>query len=583
MPTRRPHALVAALLLLLLPGQAQSQRIADADTFKKSVEAATKAVEIFGASSDEDARERVATLGYRVAQAANFEDALFTFEVVEMAAPNAFALPGGQIFVTRGLLDLGLTDDMLAGILGHEVAHVVQRHGMRMQRRAALLQTLGSVFVVGVLAQAKKEADRAERDNRAPYDPYDPRRGDNSAAQQVEGAIATSVVVSELLLRGYSRDFEREADDEGQRYAAGAGFAPAGLRESMALMESRLPQSKDYGYWQTHPFFEERVRGAEVRAEILTAQPAKDAADYRRRTQEALLKHLDTAASAGQKVEPAVVEWLKSQALLSWPRGERAATLRTERVHAKRDEELGRPELNRDYGALLSLYAREIGDVERLEPEAPVLASLRQERADLASQCAGAYEAAKAVVAGDIFETPFLERFLSNYPNAPEVPRVALALGDAYSRLGASGKAVEMYLKAWQAGPESPEGKRSLAGLKVLAPVVENLAALEQLANHEGDAELARAARQRLDEVSTSYTDLANGADYLRRFPEGSRTSSVANRLNEVAGKLYTEVVLYQGLGDAVRALERINLILTHAPASPAADKLRERAEVRES
>jgi outer membrane protein assembly factor BamD (BamD/ComL family) len=71
---------------------------------------------------------------------------------------------------------------------------------------------------------------------------------------------------------------------------------------------------------------------------------------------------------------------------------------------------------------------------------------------------------------------------------------------------------------------------------------------------------------------------VTNGAEYLRRYPNGQYVTPVLDRLNVLADNLYAEVILYQGLGDPVRAVERINKILTHAPLSPAAGKLRDRA-----
>ena len=566
---------IAALLLSVLAFSpapaAQAQQITNKDLFAKSLEVAQKAVELFGESKDRAERERVAAIGYRVAQAANFDEFPLTFHVVDMPEPNAFALPGGHIFITRSMLGLGLSDDMLAGLLGHEVAHVVARHGTRMQRRQALLQVLGQALVIGVLVKANEER-RDRRDYTPPYDPY--RRRENPEGTMVEGAAATSVIVSELLMRSYSRDFEREADDEGQRFAAAAGFAPGGLKELMTLMLARLPQSKEYGYWQTHPFFDERVRGAEVRAGILTQQPAKTDDDYRRRTQETLLGYRETP-----KLKPEVVALLETEALLAWPRGPRADEIRLGRLHAKRDQELALIPESRDLGSLISAYKEETAELERLDPQSPLLPKLREEISTFEGQVQELYPRAVAILAGTVYETGFLERFLSNYPQAPEVPKAALALGDAYSRLGKQADAVTMYSRAAGSGGEAPEAARARAGLTHLAPVLDSLAALEQLAAGN-DAELAGLARTRIEKVAGTFTDLANGAEYLRRYPNGAKAEVVTARLNSLAEELYTEVVLYQSVGDSVKALDRIHQILTHAPGSSAAAQIRDQAVV---
>jgi predicted negative regulator of RcsB-dependent stress response len=179
---------------------------------------------------------------------------------------------------------------------------------------------------------------------------------------------------------------------------------------------------------------------------------------------------------------------------------------------------------------------------------------------------------------GGIYETSFLTAFLSNFPEAKEVPEVALALGDAYSRLGNATEAVTQYLRAWESAPESAAGKRARTGLRNLAPNLQELAALQQMAEQEKDAELKRLANDRLAGIVKSYAEVSNGAEYLRRYPEGPYVVPVIERLNVLAENLYGEVVLYQSVGDSVKAMERINKILTHAPLSPAAEKLRDRA-----
>ncbi len=580
MQLRRTSAalLLAALAVSATPA-AQGQEavpkpaaldIVNKDLFTKSLQVAQQAVEMFGESSDRADQERVSAIGYRLAQATQFDEFPFTFHVIDMPEPNAFALPGGHIFVTRSMLGLGLSDDMLAGLLGHEVAHVVEHHGTRMQRRQALLQVLGQALVIGVLVKAHDE--RRERDYTPPYDPY--RRRENPQGTMVEGAAATSVIVSELLMRSYSRDFEREADDEGQRFAAAAGFAPGGLKELMTLMLARLPQTKEYGYWQTHPFFDERVRGADVRAAILTPQPAKPDDDYRRRTQAVLLRYLETA-----KPKPEVTALLEKEALLAWPTGPRADEIRLGRLHQKRDQEMALIAESRAYGSLIAAYETEAADLERLDREGPLLPKLREELAGFQSQVRELYPRAAEILAGSVYETGFLERFLANFPDAPEVPKAALALGDAYSRLGKQAEAVAMYLKAASAAGDSPEPARARAGLTNLAPVLDSLAALEELAAGT-DTALATLARGRIEQVAGSFTDLANGAEYLRRYPNGAKAETITARLNTLAENLYTEVVLYQSVGDSVKALDRIHQILTHAPGSAAAAQIRDQAVV---
>jgi predicted Zn-dependent protease len=593
--------LIALLLLACLPRPAAAQTIADPDLFEKSLEVAEEAQEQYGRYDNPEELARINRIGYELVQHSDFQKFPFTFSLVDLPVPNAFALPGGQIFITRGMLDIGLSDDMVANLLGHEIGHVTLEHYRRMQRKATLLSVLGNVLLAGILIGG---ANSGGGRGSGPEAPYDPRVGYDYGGDLVQGAAAASLILSELLLRSYSRDHEDESDEEGQRLAAAAGYDPDGARQLWALMTSRAPQAKEYGYWQTHPFQAERERSAEARKTTWKVQPRKSADDYRQRTQAVLLGYLErrpapkkperaegrTPPSRPRSGPPGPlsgpdreeISFLKAAALATWPQGKSADDLRLERLHGLRDRELTKPLLSRDYGKVVRAYQDQRDAVRGIDAESPLLKLLDTELADFDVKRKELAPRAVEVLQSGVYETNFLESYLSNFPEAPEVPKVALALGDAYSRLGNESEAVEQYLAAVAAGPASAEGKRALAGLRNLAPSLQELAALQQLADQEKDAELQKIAAERLATMARSYTDVANGAEYLRRFPEGAHVAQIIDRLNILADNLYGEVVLYQGVGDSLKAMERINKILTHAPLSPAAEKLRDRAVVQD-
>ena len=113
---------IAPVLLVLLSCAGSSARAAeptpepirtqtpDEELFGKSLEAATQAVRVYGAWDNPQALARVSEIGYRVAKESNYTDFPISFFLADMAEPNAFALPGGHIFVTRGMIELGLTE-----------------------------------------------------------------------------------------------------------------------------------------------------------------------------------------------------------------------------------------------------------------------------------------------------------------------------------------------------------------------------------------------------------------------------------------------------------------------------------------
>ena len=175
-----------------------------------------------GVLTKSDLRDKEAPEEYR--------STAFTFRVLDSPVVNAFALPGGYVYVTRGLLSHLQNEAQLAVVLGHEVAHVAARHSARQALRAQTSQ-------IGLLAAAILGSQVL---------------GDPGAMQQVMGLGSQAL---QLLLTRYSRDAEREADQLGVRYAALRGYEAgqaADFFESLSRISEkegvRLPS------WEsTHP------------------------------------------------------------------------------------------------------------------------------------------------------------------------------------------------------------------------------------------------------------------------------------------------------------------------------------------
>jgi len=137
----------------------------------------------------------VKTLGSRLAEQSPRQDVHYTFQIVDMEAPNAFALPGGYVYVSRGLLVLVNSEDELAGVMGHEIGHVAGRHAVQRITRVAATSPLR--IATGIAGAAVSIVT--------------PRVG--TAIADV-GQVATALVIAP-----YSRDQEREADRVGQEIA----------------------------------------------------------------------------------------------------------------------------------------------------------------------------------------------------------------------------------------------------------------------------------------------------------------------------------------------------------------------------
>lgn len=176
-------------------------------------------------------------LGNSIARQVDPRQIDYNFYVVHMDAVNAFAVPGGHIYVTTGLINR--TDNMaeLAGVLGHEVAHVVERHSVERMAKAQQAQlglAVGSILL-----------------GRAP-----------SQLEQAAVNVGGSAVFAK-----YSRDAEREADRDAVAFLVQAGIDPRGLLSFFQeLLEEEQSRPGQLAWFATHPGTTERIEN--VRRDI---------------------------------------------------------------------------------------------------------------------------------------------------------------------------------------------------------------------------------------------------------------------------------------------------------------------------
>jgi predicted Zn-dependent protease len=145
---------------------------------------------------------------------------------------NAFALPGGQVFITAGLLQQLQTEGQLAGVLGHEIGHVIARHSAEQLAKAKLTQGLSSAAGVAT---------------------YDPDRPGSAS-----GAIAAAAIAKLMTLK-YGRDDELESDNWAVRFTAQAGYDPRGMIEVMKILGAQRQGGAGPEFFQTHPNPENRL------------------------------------------------------------------------------------------------------------------------------------------------------------------------------------------------------------------------------------------------------------------------------------------------------------------------------------
>ena len=193
----------------------------------------------------------VQALGGRLAALSPRKDLSYDFNIVDMAEANAFALPGGHIYVSRGLLALSNSEEELANVVGHEIGHVAARHHAQQQARA---QQVGVLSALGTLAAAVLAGPDA-----------------------AQGIGQLGQLAGASFLASYSRDQEREADEIGQTLAANGGWNPAGMAAFLATLEREttleLGHARYPSFLDTHPATPERVQSARARAKSLPRAP----------------------------------------------------------------------------------------------------------------------------------------------------------------------------------------------------------------------------------------------------------------------------------------------------------------------
>lgn len=178
------------------------------------------------------------------------------FECHLLADPetiNAFALPGGQVFITRALYEQLQTEGQVAGVLAHEIGHVVARHAAQQIAKQELTQGLTGAVVI------------------ASYDPQD--RSSQATAQ-------IALVVGQLLNLRYSREHELESDRLAVRFMAEAGYDPRALIGVMEVLAAEGgPQPPEF--FSTHPNPDNRIQQIEeaIAAEFPNGVPADLVAD----------------------------------------------------------------------------------------------------------------------------------------------------------------------------------------------------------------------------------------------------------------------------------------------------------------
>ncbi|HNQ50566.1 MAG TPA: Maf and M48 domain-containing protein [Candidatus Omnitrophota bacterium] len=174
-------------------------------------------------------QQRVSGIGRKIAAVSDRRDIEYRFKALAEDEINAVSLPGGYVYVFKGLLDITANDDELAAVLAHEVGHIVARHSIK-KMQATMGYTLARLLMIPV---------------------------------PQSGAVATAADAAFIeFMLGYSREDELLADTLGARYARAAGYDPGAMITFLQKLEdhNRRKPLRPRSYYKTHPYVPDRIR-----------------------------------------------------------------------------------------------------------------------------------------------------------------------------------------------------------------------------------------------------------------------------------------------------------------------------------
>ena len=204
---------------------------------------------------DEELLKYVTELGEKLATVSHRNELIYHFTILDSPQVNAFAIPGGYIYITRGMLAYLGSEAELCGVLGHELGHITARHGVKQYSKSQVSSIFSTVFAILV--------------------------GNRSLAN-------LSQIANAAILRGFGREAELEADRVGAEYIAKVGYDPQALQTVIGVLknqeefdkvlaeeENRDPYAY-HGVFATHPDNDKRLQEVIKAAEVITSSKKLD-------------------------------------------------------------------------------------------------------------------------------------------------------------------------------------------------------------------------------------------------------------------------------------------------------------------
>jgi predicted Zn-dependent protease len=213
----------------------------DADEVEMGREAHAEVLRQYGRYEDPSLQLYSNDVGRSLAKISHRPNIQYHYMVVDKPFINAFALPGGYVYITRGLLAYLNSEAELAGVLGHETGHITARHGVKRLQKA-----MASQFILAGVA----------------------------IATESEGIVQGSSILLTAALQTYSRSDEHQADELGGLYTFKTGYDPTksmGFLKTLKKMDKETPSAVEI-IFRTHPLTEDRIERVDAQARELSRQ-----------------------------------------------------------------------------------------------------------------------------------------------------------------------------------------------------------------------------------------------------------------------------------------------------------------------
>ena len=547
---------------------------------------AQKVEEEYPPSKEEKDFLRVNSIGLRIVSQIKNLKYPYSFTVIKMEDANAFALPGGFVYATTGLLDLGLDDSELAFVLAHEIAHNECDHIFKRQN----VQNLLSAVMIGVEIFAmshtspSKDASEVQAESAA-----------RSLAYSLSGAMISS---------GYSREFEKEADYWGKVYLAKAGYDIGGAKTALDKIDIMKEKRPDLfsSLLMTHPYILERIEEAETSAitfpkNEFIEEEIKESGNF---IQSRLVKEAGYYENKKGKILPLL---LYRNAYFLYPQGSEADKALYELVRSREELERKKTKFLINWDFLIKGYEK----ILKEHPDTPLkkevtakLKSLTRERDEVYKWYEEHIRQLPGGQVGTDMSLDYYSNFIIFFPESPLVPKARYFLAQKYVSSSEYDKGLNEFMTLIKS-PEETEWKNK--SKQEIVPVIDkstDIVLLGRLLNMELSTEVKDKVNVRLKETIPQVkglepleipihtkgkaiassdlvpTGLEKLDKFAKEFPESSYKALIAQRKGKLAEELYIEARAQSLSGNWPKTVTIYRQILKYAPDSPSAEQIRQ-------